>query len=497
MHALPAGCRGSQRRSNGALKTFPAGRFCPNRHLFQNETRMAQSTPFPDAQKDANELGTLPIGRLLFSYSIPAIIGMTVVSVNQVFSSIFVGYGVGPLGLAAMGIAFPIVSLLIAFCQIAGTGGPAVCSIELGKKNMVRAEQTLGQIVTLQLSLGALFGLCLYFMLEPLLLLFGASKDTLPLATDYMLTIVVTAPVFFLMIGLNNAARSSGYPKKAMITALFSAVTNCILAPLFIFSLGWGMVGAGAALAVSQAVSCLWLVLHFFSRTATLRFRKGTFWPRLALIRPIVSIGMSPFLLNAGSCIVVILINYALFSTGGDEAVGAYGIINRLQMLFSMACFGLGLGMQPIVGFNHGANRPDRIREALARTVLVASLITSSGCLAAELFPFALVGMFTDDPGLAAVAIRGLRISSMCFFLMGCQMIVSVYFQSIGRASLAIVLSLSRQIIFLVPCILLLPGWFGLDGVWYSIPVADFTAAVVTLTVFAFNRKELASKTQD
>ncbi len=446
---------------------------------------------FPQENSEPNSLETRPIGRLLLEYSIPAILGMTIVAINQIISTIFIGYGIGSDGIAAMGITFPLSNLLIAFCQIAGTGGPSVCSLEMGRKNIRLAEHTLGQILTVQIATGLFFGITSYVFLTPLLLLFGASTQTLPLAYDYMLWTVLSTPISFVMIALNNSARSSGYPSKALFTSLLCTIINTFLTPLFIFKLHWGMQGAGAALAIAQSAGVLWLLAHFCRSSSALSFRRNTFFPEFAIIRSIVSIGMSPFLLNAGSCLVVILLNRALVTHGGDNAVGAFGIINRVIMLFSMSCVGLGQAMQPIVGYNHGAGRPDRVREALLKTVLTASAFTAIGFLASERCPQLLVKLFTDHDGLTALSIHGLRLCNAALFLVGSQMVTAVYYQSIGRAPLAMLLSLCRQFLFLTPCLLYLPTRFGLEGVWYSLPASDSAAFFVTLLVFALNHREL------
>ena len=427
-----------------------------------------------------NPLETRPVGKLLLEYSIPAILGMTIASINQIISSVFIGHGVGPLGLTALGITFPLVNLLVAFCQPIAIGGAAICSIALGRKDLPQASQILGQVLVLEIVAGVLFGVGFYFLLDPLLVFFGATKNTLYHAREYMLALIITAPAAFIMIGLNNVMRASGHPRKAMITALFSALVNCILTPIFVFWLNMGMFGAGIAVAIGQGASCFWLLHHFLRSSSVVRFQKGVYRLRGELVKPILAIGTSPFLLNVGGCLVVILLNRGLLTYGGDLAVGAFGIINRILLLFAMACVGLGQGLQPIIGYNLGARRYNRVKLALKYGLFAGVAMTTAGFLAFQLTPGLLARCFTEHADLLTISVNGLRITGAVFFLVGPQIITAVYFQSIGRASIAVLLSVSRQMLFLIPCILFLPRWFGLDGVWWSLPVSDMMAFLLS-----------------
>jgi putative MATE family efflux protein len=431
-----------------------------------------------------NRLETDPIGRLLLSYSLPAIASMTVVSLYNIISSIFIGHGVGPLAIAALAVTFPFINLILAVSMLVAIGGATVCSIELGAKNPDRAHEILGHVVVFSLVFGVLFGLVGLFFLDPVLILFGASADTLGHARDYLEIILWGAPLSFLMLALGHFIRASGYPARSMGMTVLSVGVNLILTPVFIFGFRWGMRGAGIATILAQTVSLAAMLVHFFRADSTVRFRPGIFKVRAAVFRPVLGIGLSPFLMNLCACVIVIIINQRLRVYGGDLAIGAYGIGNRLVMLFVMIIMGLTQGMQPLIGYNFGARRPDRVWRTLVYGLVVATTVTVCGFLAFHLFPEPLVLMFTDYPELVAMSVSGLRLVSLAFFLVGFQIVVTAYFQSLGRALVAIFLSLSRQLLFLLPCLILLPLYFGLDGVWLSLPLADSLAFTVTASMF-------------
>ena len=427
----------------------------------------------------AAEMGTKGVGRLLLEYSIPAILGMVIVAFNQIISSIYIGHGVGHLALAAMAVTFPLVNLLMAFCLLVAVGCAALCSIELGRKSMLKARSMLGHSVMLEIIFGLLFGILFWVFLDPLLVFFGASGETLRYAHEFMVPLVLLSPLSFLMLGFNFLARATGYPKTAMMTALLSSVGIVAFSPVFIFWWGWGMYGAAWAQIAGQTMSVIWLVAHFARKSSLIHFQKDIWKLRVKSIRKIIAIGMAPFLINFCACIVVVIINRALKEHGGDLAIGAFGILNRLLMLFAMSVIGLGQGMQPIIGFNFGAKKPDRVRLALKYGMLSATAITLVGMLGSWLFPEFLVRIFTDHGPLVEVSTKALRITGGLFIFVGPQIIIGTYFQSIGQAKIASIVSLCRQMICLVPALCILPHFFGLDGVWLSIPLADFTGCMV------------------
>ena len=437
-------------------------------------------------QTDPRILGTEPIGKLLLQYSIPAIIGMTITSLYNIIDSIFIGHGVGPMAISGLAITFPLMNLVVAFCVLISAGGATISSIRLGQKDIKGATDVLGNTLMLCLTNAVLFGGLAYLFLDPILFFFGASTGTLPLGT----------PITYTMIGLNNVMRATGYPKKAMLTSLVTVIANVIIAPVFIFHFGWGIRGAAMATVLSQFIGMIWVVNHFRNKESFVHFMPGFWKMKRRIIGSIFSIGMSPFAMNVTACIIVILINNSLQKYGGDMAIGAYGIINRLLMLYVMVVMGLTMGMQPIVGYNYGAQKIDRVKHTLRLGIIVGVLITSSGFIICELFPHTVSAIFTDSDELIDMASSGLRICTLMFPFVGAQIVISNFFQSIGMAKISIFLSLSRQLVYLLPGLLLLPPLYGVKGVWISMPVSDglaFVTAVVILMVYIKKVKEKTS----
>ena len=436
-------------------------------------------------------LGTAPIGKLLVQYSIPAIIAMTVSSLYHIIDSIFIGQGVGAWAIAGLAVTFPLMNLVIAFCNLVGIGGATISSIFLGQRDTVRATETLHNVVWLCLISSVCFGGLSFIFLDKILLFFGASHDTLPYAREFMQVILVGTPVAYLFIGLNNVMRSTGYPTKAMLSSLISVIANVILAPIFIFVLDWGIRGAALATLVSQMIGLVWVLLHFFNKNSFVHFDNRYSRLKRSIVERIFSIGLSPFLMNACSCFVVIIINRSFIEYGGDLAVGAYGITNRVLMLFAMVAMGITQGMQPIIGYNYGARQRERVHRTLVYGIASATVITSLGFVMAQLVPMPVVRLFTTDTTLIDMAANGLRRPSLAFPLIGGQIVISNFFQSIGKAKVSIFLSLSRQLIFLIPALLILPGIYGINGVWASLPLSDAIAFFVGITaLWIYLRRE-------
>lgn len=435
------------------------------------------------ASREVNSLETEPIGSLLFGYSIPAIISMVIVSLYNIFSSIFIGHGVGALAITGLAVTFPFMNLVLAVCMLVAIGGATVCSIELGAKNPECAAQVLGHNVVLSLLFAVLFAaVCLVFI-DPILRRFGASDATIGYAREYMRIILWGAPIGNLMLALSHFLRASGYPTKSMAISLLSVGANIALTPLFIFVFDMGIKGAGYATVLSQLFALVFLIRHFRNPASAVHFKPGIFRLRRSVVKAILSIGLSPFLMNVCACLIIMVINVSLYKQGGDLAIGAYGIANRLLMLFAMTIMGLTQGMQPIIGYNFGAKRIDRVRRTLKLGIIAGTAVTTAGCLAAQLFPEILARLFTNHPDLIAMSVNGLRLCTPLFFLVGSQIVITGYFQSMGRASIAIFMSLSRQLLFLLPGLLFLPGLLGLDGVWVSLPIADGVAALVSMYI--------------
>ena len=435
-------------------------------------------------------LETKPVGKLLLQYSIPAIIGMTVTSLYNIIDSVFIGHGVGPLAISGLAITFPLMNLIIAFSTLVGIGGATISSIYLGQKDTEKTNSVLGNVLLLCVINGFCFGGLTLIFLDPILHFFGASPATLPYARDFMQVILMGNPIAFTFIGLNNVMRATGYPKKAMLSSLLTVFANIILAPIFIFHLDWGIRGAALATVISQSIGLIWIVSHYLNKNTTIRFKPGIFKLKSRIIMSIFSIGMSPFLMNVCASSVVIILNNSFMRYGGDLAIGAYGIVNRVLTLFIMIEIGVTQGMQPVIGFNYGA------RKTLRYALIAGVSIMTFGFLLSQLFPSAIVGMFTDNHELMELSKFGLRVTCLMFPLAGCQIIITNFFQSIGKAKVSIFLSLSRQLLFLIPFLLILPRFWGITGVWSSMPMADFISFMTTIGTFMyFVRKGLLFKT--
>lgn len=442
-------------------------------------------------------LGSRSIGRLLVQYSVPAVIASTVTSLYNIIDSIFIGRGVGPLAITGLAITFPMMNLVIAFCLLIAVGGSTIASIYLGQKDLEKATNVVHNTVALSLLHAVVFGGLSLIWLDEILTLFGATPETLPYARDFMQVILLGTPVAFLFISLNNVMRATGYPTKAMISALLSIGVNIVLAPIFIFMLDWGIRGAAWATVIGQTVACVWVVAHFFSRKSFVRFARRGRWFVGSIARHIYAIGLSPFLINVCACVVVVFINKALLDSGGADgnmAVGAFGIVNRVTMFFLMIVMGITQGMQPILGYNYGAGRWDRVKATLRLGIWVGSAVTVIGFALTELFPDQVTRMFTDDATLIALSRDGFRIILVCYPLIGAAIVIQNFFQSIGKPQLSIFLSITRQMVFLLPLLLILPQIWGVNGVWASMAASDFISFVVTVATLVVVQRRLNKK---
>ena len=434
-------------------------------------------------------LGTESRGKLLIQYSVPAIIASVATSLYNIIDSIFIGQGVGTMAISGLAITFPLMNLVIAFCMFIAAGGAAISSIYLGQKEYGRATNVLSNVVKLCLIHSIVFGGLSLLFLDEILYFFGATDATIKYAREFMRVILYGTPISYIFIVLNNLMRATGYPKKAMLSALLSVIVNIILAPIFIFILKLGISGAALATICGQAVSLVWHIYHFKSKTSFVHFSAEHNKLSWSIIKNVYSIGLSPFLMNVCACIVVVFINKALLETGGangELAVGAYGIVNRVGMLFVMIVFGITQGMQPILGFNYGANNWERVRRTLNIGILVGLLVTTIGLIVAELIPRQISSLFATDETLIAISTTGFRISFMFFAVIGGQVVIQNFFQSIGKPMISIFLSLTRQLLFLIPTLLIFPKIWGVEGVWTSLAVSDmlaFIVAIITLIV--------------
>ena len=439
-------------------------------------------------------LGTERISKLLTQYAIPAIIAMTASSLYNMADSIFIGHGVGPLAISGLALTFPLMNLAAAFGSLVGVGASTLVSVKLGQKDYEGANKVLGNVLVLNVVLGLAFTLVFMLLLDPILYFFGASENTISYARDYMNVILIGNVITHMYLGLNAVLRSSGFPKLAMYATLASVVINCVLNPLFIFGFGWGSKGSAWATVISQVISLTGQLIHFSRPKELLHFKKGIYRLKSEIVKGILYIGMSPFLMNLCACLIVILINRGLKEHGGDMAIGAYGIVNRVVFLFIMIIMGFNQGMQPIAGYNFGARQYSRVTEVTKLTMKWAIGVATTGFLLCQLFPSVIVRMFTTDPELIEAAVYGLHIVFAVFPIVGFQMVATNFFLSIGMSKKAIFLSLTRQMLFLVPCLLILPRWFGTLGVWISIPIADTTATIVTALVLINQFRKFHSK---
>ena len=434
-------------------------------------------------------LGSERVGKLLLDYSIPAVIGRVMASLYTIVDRIFIGQGVGPLAISGLALTFPLMTLVMAIGTLVGVGASARISIVLGMNDVRWARNILGNAFVLTFLFSAVLITFSMLYLDDILLAFGGSAQTIPYAKDYLRIVIPGSVLSNLSYSFSGVMRATGYPRKSMHTILIGVGLNVILDPIFIFGLNMGIEGAAVATVISMFVSMLFVMSHFFNTKHQVHFRVGCFRPKARIIRNIVSIGMAPFLMNLAASVVNIIMNNQLVREGGDLAIGAFGIINSFGMLIVMCVLGLCQGMQPIVGFNYGAGKHKRVKDVLLLTIRIATLIVTVGFLASELFPRWLVRAFTDDPDLTAMAVHGMRLGYCLLFLDGFQIVVSVFLQSISKAQKAVFMGLSRQVIFLIPALYFFSRWFGLTGVWLSIPAADLLAAVVAILFLRSERR--------
>ncbi|MFZ0281639.1 MAG: MATE family efflux transporter [Bacteroidales bacterium] len=424
-------------------------------------------------------LGTGNVWQLLLQYAIPSVIAMTASSLYNITDSIFIGHGVGALAISALALTFPLMNLAAAFGTLVGVGASTLMSLRLGQKDYTTANNILGNVFVLNLIFGTAYTVVVLLFLDPILYFFGASAETLPYAHDFMVIISLGNVVTHMYFGLNAMLRATGNPQKSMYATIFSVIINVILAPTFIFGFGWGIRGAALATVLAQSSMLIWQIRLFSNKSYDIHLQKGSFRLKRKIVLDSLSIGLAPFLMNAVASVIVIVINQGLIRHGGDLAVGAFGIINRVAFLFAMVVMGLNQGMQPIAGYNYGARQFDRVNRVLKLTLLLATGVMMAGFLICELFPYTVASVFTSDKDLNNIAVQGLRIVMVFFPIVGFQMVTSNFFQSIGLAGKAIFMSLTRQVLFLLPGLLILPSFFGVKGVWYSMPAADFLSSII------------------
>ena len=440
------------------------------------------------------ELTSLPVGKLLWKYSVPAIVGTMVMSLYNVIDRIFIGQGVGADAISGLALTFPIMSLAGAIGMLVGLGASARISIVLGQNDKVKAEKILANSLVLSLSFAVCYLTFFSVYMDDILRSFGGSDRTIPYAREFLIYIMPGMLCTNLCYSFNNMMRASGYPGKAMYTMLIGAFSNLILAPIFIFWLDWGIKGAAIATDIAMAISAAFVMIHFFNPKSQLRFHRRYFKLEWGILFNIVSIGLAPFLVNVASSVINAIINTSLYRYGGDEAIGAFGIFNSYATLVVMLIIGLCQGMQPIVGYNYGAGNYARTKKAFVLTGIVATICCTAGWIGSTFFPYYIIRAFTTDTNLIDVAIHGMRIVMGVFPIVGFQIVTTNLFQSLGMASKSIFLSLTRQVIFLIPLLLIFPRIYALNGIWIAMPVSDTIATAITLLLLWRTDKKLQNK---
>ena len=433
-----------------------------------------------DNMKATLELGTKSVGRLLWQYALPAIVAMTASSLYNIIDRAMIGQVVGPEAIAGLGITFPFMNLSAAFGAAVGVGASTCISVKLGQKDYKTAENLLGNTVTLNLVVGFLFMVVCLVFLNPILRFFGASDVTLPYAREFMIVILLGNMITHMYFGMNAVLRAAGKPRHAMYATLFTVGMNIVLVVAFVWWLRWGIRGAALATITSQSMALCWQMWLFSDKRELLHLKRGIYRLKADIVRNIMAIGVSPFLMQTTSCVIVIFMNNQFVRYGGDMAVGAYSIANSMAMVFFMFVMGVTQGMQPIVGYNYGAQKFDRMLRCLWQAISVATAILLVGWLLAMLFPYQIARIFTTDATLLELSARGIRLDMLVFPIIASQAVITNFFQCIGKVKISIFLSLTRQLFMLLPLAYLLPMWWQLDGVWYSMPVSDFGSFAMT-----------------
>ncbi len=432
-----------------------------------------------------NDLGQKKISKLLLQYSIPAIIATAATSIYNIVDRIFIGQIVGPLAISGLTLTLPIMNIATALGTLVGSGAATMISIRLGEKRRNVAFRTLGNAVILNLLIGIIFSLLGLLFIDEILTFFGASPLTLPYAKKFITIILFGNPITQMFFSLNTILRASGYPSKAMWSVLVTMFLNLFFVFLFVYQFNWGIEGAALATIVGQFFGLVIVLSHFWNKNSNIHFKAFAFTFRWNITRHIFSIGLSPFLLHLCTCLVVAIFNWQLVNYAGDYAVGAYGIINTIVGLVTVIILGLAHGMQPIVGYNYGAKQYRRVTKTFWLTVAVGITIATLGFIVMWLYPLKIAYWFTTDFLMSELIRSGLKIYILMFPILGFQIVASNFFQSIGKPRLSIVLSISRQIIFLIPAILILPHFYGLNGIWYAMPIADFLSTILAIILFA------------
>ena len=443
-----------------------------------------------DNQRATLELGTKPVGRLLLQYALPAMVAMTASSLYNIIDRAFIGQVVGPEAIAGLGITFPFMNLSGAFGAAVGVGASTCISVKLGQKDYKTAEHLLGNTVTLNLIVGLVFMVVCLAFLNPILRFFGASDATLPYAREFMIVILLGNMITHMYFGMNAVSRAAGKPRQAMYATLFTVGMNIVLVIAFVWWFRWGIRGAALATITSQTMALCWQMWLFSDKRELLHLKRGIYRLKADLVKNIISIGISPFLMNVTSCVIVIFMNNQFVRYGGDMAVGAYSIANSVAMVFFMFVIGVNQGMQPIAGYNYGAEKYDRMLRCLWLAIAVATAILLVGWTLSMVFSQQIARIFTTDETLLEMSARGIKLDMLVFFVVGSQAVITNFFQCIGKVKISIFLSLSRQLFLLLPMAYVFPLFWDLDGVWYSMPASDFGSFAMTIPFLLWYMKK-------
>jgi putative MATE family efflux protein len=438
------------------------------------------------------------VSRLLLKFSIPAIIAMLVSSFYNVIDRIFIGHSVGSIGIAGVTIAFPVMIIQLAFGLLIGMGATSLVSIKLGEQKKEEAELIMGNALTLLIIISIIITIAGLIFIDPILIAFGASSEVLPYAKDF-LTIIIIGSVFMSAgFGMNNFIRAEGKPQKAMVTMLIGTALNIILAPVFLFVFKWGMKGAALATVLSQFVSFIWVISHFLNNKSILKIRLKNLKPKMHIAIPVIMIGLAPFAMQLAASLLNVIMNKSLEIYGGDVAISSMGAVTSILMLIIMPVVGISQGAQPIIGYNYGAKRYDRVKETLKLAIIASTVISIIGFIFTRIAPTQLMAMFNSaDNEFIELGRRGITIFLLFLPIVGFQVIGSNYFQAVGKAKQAMILILSRQVIILVPALLILPKFFKLDGIYYSGPIADLLSTIITGIWLIIELKHLTQKHED
>ena len=445
-----------------------------------------------DPSERLRELGSAPVGRLLWKYSLPAVVGTVISAIYNIVDSIVIGHAIDdPNVVAGIAITFPVMNIVTALGMLIGAGAATRVSIVLGQNDKRVAEIILGNCVQLTVVIGLIYVGVFAAFLDPILRLFGASPNTLPYAREFLLWVLPGMVLMNLTFSYNNVMRASGYPAKAMYTNMIGAVINIILAPLFLFGFGWGIRGAAIATDIAMLITATWVMSHFFNKNNTLHFTKGAFrfnWP---IVRGVLYIGMAPFLINVTGSAINALVNNSLLKYGGDNAIASVVVFNRFVTIFVFVIIGICQGMQPIVGYNYGSGRYKRLFRTFTLAAVCGFLISTLGTVVGQLNPRPIASMFMQDEAQIDCAVNCIRIATVMFWMVGFQIVSTNFFQALGMAGKAVFLSLTRQVIFMIPLLYILPPVFGLDGVWAVYPASDSVATVVTAVMLIVQLRKI------